>query len=763
MKGLFQLPPRATKAGDLSLVNKLAKPAPASRGVAVRQGKDIMERIPSIRAMANRYLGQYADIYRVIQDEKELEDYITKAIEDGEFAIDTETNGLDFGEMVIAGLCLYSPSQVGVYVPLNHISYITMAKLDGQLSEQFAAEQLARLKDTKLIFFNAKFDIRVIKQTLGVELVPYWDGYIGARLLNENEPDNGLKALHNKYVLKGEGESFDYGSIFKGIPFSHIPINIAYLYAAHDAVITYELYKFQEPFLTKDHPTCIERNLQGVAYVFREIEMPLINVIAQMEDNGIALDLEYAKGLEEEYGQKLQKVEQEFFEELAQYKNDIDQYRKQMGPACKLDERINLNSPTQLAILLYDVLGIAPVDKKSPRGTGEDILEKINIPLTRILLEYRRLQKLMSTYITKLPASLNPRTGRLHASFNQMGTDTGRFSSADPNMQNIPARNKDIRQMFVASPGYCLLSSDYSQQEPRLTAHMSRDEKLINAYKQGKDLYVEIASIAFHLPYEDCMEFRPDGTINPEGAARRQRAKAIVLGVCYGKGVPAIAEDLGISREEAQKIYDQIMRAFPGLERFMIESQNMARELGYVDTVWGRKRRLPNMQLDPYEFSYSGKTPANFDPLAFDQEVSNEVPEGIKRKYTAMLNRASWSEKQRIIAQARNEGIVIKDNSSLIAEATRQCVNSRIQGSAADMTKKAMLLVGNDAQLKEWGFRLLLTVHDELIGECPKENAKQVAERFSALMIEAAKDLDVPSKCDVVITERWYGEPLEID
>ena len=762
MKGLFKLPPRATKAGDLSLVNKLTKPTLASKGVTVRQGRGIMERIPSIRTMANRYLGQYADIYRIIQDERELEDYITKAIEDGELAIDTETNGLDFGEMVIAGLCLYSPSQTGAYVPLNHVNYITMTKLDGQLSEQFVVKQLTRLKDTKLIFFNAKFDIRVIKQTLGVELIPYWDGYIGARLLNENEPDNGLKALHNKYVLKGKGESFDYESIFRGVPFSHIPINIAYLYAAHDPVITYELYKFQEPFLTKDHPTCIERNLQGVAYVFREIEMPLINIVARMEDTGIALDLEYARNLEEEYGQKLQKVEQEFFEELARYQDDIDNYRKQMGPACKLDEKINLNSPTQLAILFYDVLGIAPVDKKSPRGTGEDVLEKINIPLTHILLEYRRLQKLMSTYITKLPASLNPRTGRLHASFNQMGTDTGRFSSTDPNMQNIPARNKDIRQMFVASPGYCLLSSDYSQQEPRITAHMSGDEKMINAYKQGKDLYAEIASIAFNQPYENCLEY-VNGVYNEEGYRRRQTSKAIVLGVCYGKGVPAIAEDLGISREEAQKIYDQIMRAFPGLERFMIESQNMARELGYVDTVWGRKRRLPNMQLDPYEFSYSGKTPTNFDPLAFDQEVSNEVPEGIKCKYSAMLNRASWSEKQKIIAQARNEGIIIKDNGGLIAEATRQCVNSRIQGSAADMTKKAMLLVGNDAQLKEWGFRLLLTVHDELIGECPKENAKQVAERFSVLMIEAAKDLDVPSKCDVVITERWYGEPLEID
>ncbi len=745
------------------IAKKLAKPAPASKGVVVRQGKGIMERMPAIRAMANRYLGQYADIYKVIQDEKELDDYISKALEVGEIAIDTETNGLDFGEMIIAGLCLYSPSQAGVYVPLNHVSYITMAKLDGQLSEHFVAEQLARLVNTKLIFFNAKFDLRVIKQTLGVELEPYWDGYIGARLLNENEPENGLKALHNKYVLKGEGESFDYESIFKGIPFSHIPINMAYLYAAHDPVITHELYKFQEPFLTKDHPTCIERNLQGVAHVFREIEMPLINVVAQMEDTGIALDLEYASSLEEEYGQKLQKVEQAFFEELARYQDKIDNYRKQMGPACKLDEKINLNSPTQLAILFYDVLGITPVDKKSPRGTGESILEKINIPLTHILLEYRRLQKLMSTYITKLPASLNPRTGRLYASFNQVGTDTGRFSSADPNMQNIPSRNTDIRQMFVASEGHYLLSSDYSQQEPRITAHMSRDEKLIDAYRQGKDLYVEIASIAFGLPYEDCMEYNADGTINPAGRERREQSKAIVLGVCYGKGVPAIADDLGITREEAQKIYDQIMRAFPGLERFMIESQNMARELGYVDTVWGRKRRLPNMQLDPYEFTYSGKAPANFDPLAFDQEVSNEVPEGIKRKYSAMLDRAYGRRaKSVIIEQAKREGISIKDNGGYIAEATRQCVNSRIQGSAADMTKKAMLLVGNDTQLKEWGFRLLITVHDELIGECPKEHVKEVAERFAFLMLEAAKELDVPSKCDVIITERWYGEPLEI-
>ena len=192
----------------------------------------------------------------------------------------------------------------------------------------------------------------------------------------------------------------------------------------------------------------------------------------------------------------------------------------------------------------------------------------------------------------------------------------------------------------------------------------------------------------------------------------------------------------------------------------MVNSENMARELGYVDTIWGRKRRLPNIQLEPYEFTLTGEaTSASFDPL-FDEmsldnmceEASTEVDEKTKQKYIRLLNRAySRKEKESVKAKARAEGIVIKDNGGYIAEATRQCVNSRVQGSAADMTKKAMILVGNDPKLKEWGFKLLLPVHDELIGECPEENMAKVAKRFSQLMVEAASDLCVPSKCDVEI------------
>lgn len=334
-------------------------------------------------------------------------------------------------------------------------------------------------------------------------------------------------------------------------------------------------------------------------------------------------------------------------------------------------------------------------------------------------------------------------------------------------MQNIPSHNNEIRKMFIASPGHVLLSSDYSAQEPRITAHMSRDEKMIKAYQEGKDLYVEIASIAFNMPYDECKEFRADGTKNPEGKERRGAAKAIVLGVCYGKGVAAIAEDLKVTKKKAQEIYDKVMVSFPGLKQFMEDSETMAREQGFVTTVWGRKRRLPNMQLPQYEFSYIGGVPNDFDPLFDDDEEDGgtlEVDWATQEKYLRQLQRAySWKEKENIKARAKAEGILIKDNGGYIAEATRQCVNSRIQGSAADQTKLAMISVGNDKRLKELGFKLLLAVHDELIGECPKENVKEVAERFSKLMVDAAKDLDVPSKCDVEITERWYGEPLHFD
>jgi DNA polymerase-1 len=770
MSGLFNLPPRATRAGDSLLAKKASRAAKANAGISIKGGGGLLERISTISAMVNKNLGKYADRYDIIREEDEFEKYIDDCIEQGVISIDTETNSLDPITCTLAGLCLYTTGNKAVYIPLHHVSYVTGIEIENQVSDEFAASQMQRLVDNnvKVIMFNAKFDIRVIKNQLGVELIPHWDCYIGARLLNENEPENNLKALHKKYCLNGEGDSFTFDSLFKGIPFTHIPVNTGYLYAARDAEITYEYYEFQRPFLTENDPVCIERDLTGPAFVFNHIEMPLINIVAEMEDNGIAFDFDFADSLSKEYNAKLKEAEDKFYKECDKFGEALDNYRERKGAANKLEYPINISSPTQIAIMLYDVLEIKPVDKEKPRGTGEEILQKIDHPVAKAILEYRGVAKLLSTYIDKMPTIVNPKTGRIHASFNQMGADTGRFSSSDPNMQNIPSHNDEIRKMFRASEGQVLLSSDYSAQEPRLAAHMSQDEKMIAAYIAGKDLYVEIASIAYNLPYDECKEFREDGTRNPEGKEKRSAAKAIVLGVLYGKGVAAIAEDLRVTKKKAQEIYDKVMISFPGLKQFMEDSENMARDYGFVTTVWGRKRRLPNMQLEPYEFTYIGGVPKDFDPLFDDEDEFDdgplEVDEATKQRYINVLNRTySRKEKEVIKAKAKNEGILIKDNGGYIAEATRQCVNSRIQGSAADQTKLAMILVGNDKKLKELGFKLLLAVHDELIGECPRENAKEVAERFSLLMIEAAKDLVVPSKCDVEITECWYGEPLQLD
>lgn len=769
MAGLFNLPPRATREGDKNLSKKSKSSSKQSAGIVIKGGGGLLERIASINAMVSKYLGKYMDQYIIIRDVQELNEYIDAAVDAGVISIDSETNSLDPITCTLAGLCLYVPSKKAAYIPLHHVSYVTGIEVEDQISDEDARAAMQRVKDSgiKVIMFNAKFDIRVIKNQLGVELTAAWDGYLAARLLNENEGDgnNGLKALHKKYCLHGEGDAFSFDSLFKGIPFTHIPIKTGYLYAARDAEITYELYMYQLPFLTPGSEKCKAHELEGPAFVLHNIELPLINVVAHMEDTGVAFDFEWAQQLSERYHKELEEKESRFYELCGMYADEIEAYKRK-NINHKLSEPISISSPTQLAILFYDIIQVGVIDKKNPRGTGEDIMLKIDNELAKSVLAYREVSKLLSTYVDKMPNVVNEKTGRIHCSFNQIGADTGRFSSSDPNMQNIPSHNKDIRKMFRASKGCVLLSSDYSAQEPRLTAHMSEDDKMIEAYRQGKDLYVEIASLAFDLPYDECKEFRADGTRNAEGKERRNTAKAIVLGICYGKGIPAIADDLRITVKKAQQIYDRVMNAFPGLQKFMDTSQEMARTKGYVTTVWGRKRRLPNMQLPLYEFSYAGGVAKDFDPMFDDEDefsLSTEVDEATIQKYTRLLTNArNWKDKEKIKERAEVDGVIIKDNGGYIAEATRQCVNSRIQGSAADQTKLAMILIDRDEKLKELEFKLLLPVHDELIGECPRENAKAVADRFSELMVLAAKDLSVPSKCDVEVTEAWYGDVIEI-
>lgn len=319
--------------------------------------------------------------------------------------------------------------------------------------------------------------------------------------------------------------------------------------------------------------------------------------------------------------------------------------------------------------------------------------------------------------------------------------------------------------MFRGRDGFVLISSDFSQQEPRTLAHMSHDEHLIQAYIDGKDIYAWIAEKIYKVPYEECKEFRPDGTKNPEGAKRRSSVKSIILGIMYGRGAKAIAEQLNCSTKEAQKIVDTFYTEFPKVKKWMNDVLDHAHEYGYVETAWGRKRRLPDVQLEPYEFELMAGGPSTFDPLSWEEDQGEaEVDPAVKKKYIKQLEK-TWGgkEKRDIIMRAREEGIKITDNSGKIADAERQCVNSIIQGSAADMTKLAMIAINDNPRLKELDCHLLIQVHDEVICECPEENAKECAELLSSLMVGAAAEkIRVPMKCDAEVTRVWYGEPLEV-
>lgn len=721
-------------------------------------GNNLAAQIQSIVAIANQKLAIHKDDYILIRESDQLYEYMKEMKQVGEGALDTETTGLNPLLVDIVGGCIYTPGQKAAYIPINHKSYITGVRTKEQLDEQTVSKIMKDFhKDIRWIFHNAKYDIRVCRKTLGIDFNPYWDTMLAAYCIDEEE-SHKLKDLHLKYCDSKDIESLTFDSLFKGITFDYIPISTAYLYAAGDPIKTYELYEHQKTILNR-------RVLSGPYNVFWNIEMPLIPVVADMEDRGVCLDFDVCNNLHEKYHKIKEERQKQADDVIAMYQTEIDNY-KMKNPNNKLSDPISLSSSTQLAILFYDILRLQSPDKNSPRGTGEEILKHFaqgkEKNLCEAILGMRNVDKLLSTYIDKMPA-IALDDGRVHASYNQYGAKTGRFSSSDPNLQNIPSHNKEIRHMFKAQDGYVLIGGDYSQQEPMVTAHLSKDRKMKEAFMNGKDIYATIASLAFHKPYEECKEFRPDGTVNPAGKERRTQAKSIVLGILYGRQIPSIGEQLGVSTKEAQGIYDAVLKAFPELAQFIKDSQAMARTEGYVTTAWGRRRHLHDMKLERYEFSYSGKV-TNFDPLAFGSEVSTEVPKKVKDNYIKQLDKAfGWKKKNDIIQKALAEGIKIKDNGGFIAQAERQCVNARVQGSAADMAKLAMISINNDKRMKELDFHLLICVHDEVIGECPKENAKEAKERLSYLMRKAPSHLiELPFKCDCEVSYNWYGESVEV-
>lgn len=747
-----------------------------------------------LKSMSDAVVEYFKDSPAILITSKEqLHDYITNMIKAGYGGIDTETTGLDRIHDTIVGASLYYPGGVECYIPSKHLVPIFDAPYNDQLTYDEIGEEFQRLADSdiRLIFANADFDLSMIFKDLKVDLIKncYYDVILAWRCLKENEKNNQLKVLYNKYVLKGAGDPKTFSDFFPVKLFPYCKPAVAKLYAANDAKITYELFKWQLPFLLKDNPKCKNNHLEAIADLVWGVEFPLMGVCQKMHRDGVYIEPSMAEMLNRKYI-PISNAELAKLHGMVQEILDNPKYSTRVKRPFMRATDFNPESPPHVAWLCYDLMKLD--SGRSGRATGKEILSTFNTPVTAQILKCRSLNVLISTFVKKLPNAVGA-DGKIHCTFKQIGADTGRLSSADPNMQNIPSKAGDIRRMFRAAPGHVLMSSDYSQQEPKLTAYVSQDEKMIQAFKDGKDIYTIIASIAFGVPYEDCLEFKPTGELDEDGKpvtvysasgkARRGEAKTIVLGITYGRSVVTIADQLYShepwSDEEkvkkAQNVFDSVLNAFPALRKLMINAQNCAKTHGYVETILGRRRHIPDMQLPEFEFKpMAGYVNPDIDPLDISTlDNQDSIPQRVVDKlYKELTSYKYFGQVAKRIRQlAEEDHIKVINNRFKIQEASRKCVNSIIQGSAAEQTKLAMLLIDNDPEWNALGGHVIIPVHDELIAEVPIENWEPCAKRLSQLMCDAASFLPFASKCDVTVSYRWngmeypckYPEPANLD
>jgi len=651
-----------------------------------------------------------------IRTPERLKEYMDHCKQSGEYVLDVETTGLDIYNDILVGICLYTPGETSAYVPFNHTDLQNVRVADQMSEEQVRNIVIPYLQDQELrcINHNIKFDNKKLAWDWKQIIVNiYWDTLIAGYVLNENEP-HGLKPLYNKYILHGKGSSEDYGDLFEGIPFNYVPIEVATVYGANDGFKTYALYKFQAQYLREDHP---REDFRKMYYVFREVEMPLIPLCTDMEMRGVEIREDFAKELSEDFNKEMIEVEAKcdaYVEQFKQYILDHNNLMRLTKGTCK----INYSSPQQVAALFYDIFKLRSVSRKEPRGTGDKIIQKFlstakkkdtkkSREFAEFLENYQRfkeIKKLLGTYVDKIPQVKEPKINAVYTTYNQYGAKTGRFSSSDTvskiNLQNIPSKEKRIRKIFKARDGYKLVGGDFSQIEPRVLAFLSGDESMINAYKEGKDLYAIMGSQVYQLPYEDCREFYPDGTVNAEGKHRRTTMKSVLLGIMYERGATAIGEQFNKSAEWAQQLIDNFYKSFPKINQYRLKIENMAETYGYVTTITGRKRRLPDMQLeDKDDYRYQ--------------------------------------------------------------EAHRQSLNSVIQGSSADIMKLSMIAIYNDPRYKALDCHMIITVHDELIMEVPEDHIKEGAELLVGTMKRVGHSLiDLPMSVDAEVNDYWYGENL---
>lgn len=596
-------------------------------------------------------------VYETVLDEDALSLWLERLRAAPLFAFDTETTSLNYMEAELVGVSFAIEPGCAAYVPVAHDYMGAPAQISrGRLLELL--KPLLESEDHLKVGQHIKYDMNVLAR-YGVELrgIAY-DTMLESYVYNSTATRHDMDSLAERYLGVQTVQFEDIaGKGKKQLTFNQIDLAEAAPYAAEDADITLRLHQALSAKLDKE--PVLQR-------LFDEVERPLIPVLSRIERNGALVDSQLLGQQSIELAARLTELERAAHDAAG-------------GP-------FNLSSPKQLQEILFEQQKL-PVLKKTPKGapsTAEEVLAELALdyPLPKLILEHRSLSKLKSTYTDKLPQMINPATGRIHTSYHQAVTATGRLSSSDPNLQNIPVRNAEgrrIRQAFVAPAGYKLVAADYSQIELRIMAHLSQDAGLLKAFSLGSDVHKATAAEVFKVPLEEV------------SSEQRRRAKAINFGLIYGMSAFGLAKQIGVGRNEAQQYIAHYFETYPGVQHYMDEIRSSAQEKGYVETLFGRRLYLPEIKAR-----------------------------------NAMRRQA----------------------------AERTAINAPMQGTAADIIKRAMLAVDNWLAAGTVDARMIMQVHDELVFEVREDQVSAFMDQVKALMAGAAA-LDVPLVVDAGVGNNW--------
>jgi DNA polymerase I len=595
--------------------------------------------------------------YQTITEQADFLSWMETLKQAGTFAFDTETNSLDARHADLIGLSFSCEEGTAAYVPVGHDYEGAPQQLDRDWVIEHFKPLLADTNLTK-IAHNIKYD-QVVLQNYGVTIAgSVYDTMLESYIYKSTSTRHNMDVLAEKYLQIHTTHFEDIAG--KGVKqklFNEIDITDASPYAAEDADITLRLHHFFWGEL---------ENEIKLKTLIEELEMPIASLLAKIEANGVLVDAEELHAQSEVLHKQIVTLQAKAY--------DI------------AEEEFNIGSPKQVQHILYEKMGL-PIKKrtakKQPSTAVEALTElALDYPLPKIILEYRELSKLKSTYTDSLPKKIDDTTGRVHTSYNQAVAETGRLSSSNPNLQNIPIRSENgrrIRNAFIAPPGKKILAADYSQIELRIMAHLSGDETMLKAFASGEDIHKATAAEVFGVALEDVTPFQ------------RRSAKAINFGLMYGKTAFGLAQDLKISRTEAQNYIERYFSRYPGADKLIETLKDQARKEGVVETLWGRRWHLPNIMS------------RSFQNRAHDE---------------------------------------------------RTAINAPMQGTAADIIKKAMLLVDEWIVRDQPPVTMIMQVHDELVFEVDENAVEEVTPIIKKLMSQAA-DLKVPLDVDVGVGDNW--------